>query len=696
MQDKIGGAWQFLGVLLDSCVRFLFLLYKAASAEAAAMSTAALHQPPSSSSYHRHRRLRRSAWPVLLAASLLAAAAAVVVVAQRHRLQRPNKKTAMTAATSTSAWSGVVGTPAATTATTAATASPALYYREQRVNHLADASEDNRTWSHRYYASDRYFAGPGRPIFLVLGGEGAMEPEHGLLYPFVTDHLAKTLGGAHVVQPEHRYYGASQPTTPATDENSDDGDDLLVLFTYEQALHDAIRLVQKIQQELGCSSNSSSLDYCPVVAVGGSYPGFLSAMARVLFPHVVDMAYAASAPIRLYAQQVDSTAYYAHITAVAEAARPGCARAVRDTLLEVQHLYAANPMLPKEAIGACSGSIPEYCATDVPTFLQETFMVVAYTFANANMAYYPPSNDTALYRACEIFANVNASPIDRLRKFLVSSLATAAATTTTRSTADATGSSDDGDDRDDHLCFDMSAQLPSGARATLSAGDWSGVGTGDNGRSWDFQTCTYCVEAIGFSAESAASSSSALSNATANDPSSGERGENTRSTPPPPTMMFPPRPWSLEWLTEHCRRRFNVTPDPDSLNRRWHIDTIFGADQKTSDNTNESTAVKRPTRILFTNGMNDGWSVTGILDTGINNTEDLPVLNFPNGAHHSDLSALGPTDLDTDDIKRGYVRIERILSDWLLALPGGRQSHAANSSNNNLTPPQPDAVRAEQ
>ena len=49
-------------------------------------------------------------------------------------------------------------------------------------------------------------------------------------------------------------------------------------------------------------------------------------------------------------------------------------------------------------------------------------------------------------------------------------------------------------------------------------------------------------------------------------------------------------------------------------------------------------------------------------------TEDLSdmilALNFENGAHHSDLSHVGPTDADTDDIKEGYVKIQNILEKW--------------------------------
>jgi Serine carboxypeptidase S28 len=54
----------------------------------------------------------------------------------------------------------------------------------------------------------------------------------------------------------------------------------------------------------------TSSNYCPVITFGGSYPGFLSTMMRFRFPDIVDIGYAASAPLQLYSQVVDSNAYY--------------------------------------------------------------------------------------------------------------------------------------------------------------------------------------------------------------------------------------------------------------------------------------------------------------------------------------------------------------------------------------------------
>ena len=188
------------------------------------------------------------------------------------------------------------------------------FFHAQKLDHLAPGGSRG-LWTQRYYTYGKHFKGPGHPIFLILGGEGGISPKAGILYPFVADHLAKTFGG-YVIEPEHRFYGESQPLkTPRgneianytivknTTDHYQEEDPRVKLFTSEQALHDAMVLLDHIRTDLGCSSRknyvvgatASSPLYCPVIAVGGSYPGFLAAFARILFPDMVDMAYAASA-----------------------------------------------------------------------------------------------------------------------------------------------------------------------------------------------------------------------------------------------------------------------------------------------------------------------------------------------------------------------------------------------------------------
>lgn len=471
------------------------------------------------------------------------------------------------------------------------TPAPEQFFHSQIVDHLdKDGPYSGEEYAQRYYTWEKEFRGPGHPIFLIIGGEGHIPPETGLFYPFVTHHLAKSFG-AYVLQPEHRFYGKSQPLFHQRNHKSNRGyhhDQRVELFTSEQALHDAMNLLAHVQENLGCSTDRSSALYCPVITVGGSYPGFLSALARVMFPRKVDMAYAASAPMLFYAQEVNQDNYYDHITKVAEETRSGCANAVRDTL-ELAKEHVLNGEYNETILGICDKATPEFITTDT-LFWDELQMVVGYTFANDNMANYPPGNETRLFKACEIFSCSESSSFEKLRDFLVRRLS-----------------------KDNSQCWDMSGQLPSGDNATITSGDWSGVGTGPDGESWDFQTCTREVEAIGFSDWS----------------------------------MFPKRAWSMDWLKQHCQVRFGVTPDPYGMVRRWKFDLL---------------AETNVTRIVFTNGLKDGWSVGGFT---ANLSDALPVLNFPNGAHHSDLSGRGPSEDDSDDIQEGFRNITSVLGSWL-------------------------------
>jgi hypothetical protein len=245
---------------------------------------------------------------------------------------------------------------------------------------------------------------------------------------------------------------------------------------------------------------------------------------------------------------------------------------------------------------------------------EEVMMIIAYTFANDNMAYYPPDTTTLLYQSCKIFSSLHDDPFRIVSNFIHFHYYEK--------------------ERFRHVsqnCIHMSTQLPSGPNATISSGDWSGVGTGSSGESWDFQTCTLLVEAIGFS-------------------------ENT--------TMFPSRPWTMSWLNKHCQRRFGVTPEPYRLVKAWHFDDLVGS-------TNAS-------HILFTNGLNDGWSVGAISH---NLSDTLISLNFKTGAHHSDLSRQGPSDRDTQEIVQGYNQIRSILSEWLNEIQSVVKYPLHNKSN---------------
>ena len=139
-----------------------------------------------------------------------------------------------------------------------ATAIPSTPYNfTQRVDHF---SEDSRTYQQRYYTNVSSFGGAGFPIICIMGGEGAIEPETGIFYPSIV-LLAQRLK-ALIIEPEHRFYGTSQPLGAFDSQR-------LQLLTAPQALADAAEFIQATRRQYKCSGSDGE-PRCPVVTVGGS------------------------------------------------------------------------------------------------------------------------------------------------------------------------------------------------------------------------------------------------------------------------------------------------------------------------------------------------------------------------------------------------------------------------------------------
>ncbi|KAL7512616.1 hypothetical protein ACHAXN_009647 [Cyclotella atomus] len=446
----------------------------------------------------------------------------------------------------------------------------ALFYDEQLVNHFSeDLDAAAETWSNRYYKSTKYFQGPGSPIFLIVGGEGALDT--GMLYPFVTEHLAPRFGAA-VIEIEHRFYGPYRPIMgrEATVE------ELLELLTPQQAMADMVQLTKHFKDELDCLNyDRTSEKYCPVISVGGSYPGFLSAMFRLAYPDFVDISYASSAPLKLYDQSADQYSYYDIVTAAAERISPGCATAVRNTLDDASEAILASSSMDEalDSLNVCA-ALPDFI-NDLASLNENVMVSVTYSFAGYDMDDYPPSKDLMLYKACQVFQKgeeEGTDSLETLKKFFKFS---------------------DGGD-----CFDLSEEME---------------GSNNDDKMWDFQVCTWLVNPIGQSESS----------------------------------MFYPLDWTLNKFEDTCISTYGVSPKPGAL---------------ATDLGFRDLADSGASRILFTNGMQDMWAGGSYLE---NVTDSIIALNFENGAHHSDLSHVGPTDKDTDDTKAGFVKITNILAGWL-------------------------------
>ncbi|KAF5285120.1 hypothetical protein FQA39_LY16809 [Lamprigera yunnana] len=133
----------------------------------------------------------------------------------------------------------------------------------------------------RYLVKKTFFR-KGGPLFLEIGGESTIDEgdiTSGQLYKLAKQHKGM------LVETEHRYYGKSLPfSTNFTTEN-------LRYLQMEQALEDLAYFIEKFK------AKTKGLENSLVVVHGCSYPGMLATWIRLRFPHMVDIAYASSAPL---------------------------------------------------------------------------------------------------------------------------------------------------------------------------------------------------------------------------------------------------------------------------------------------------------------------------------------------------------------------------------------------------------------
>lgn len=328
---------------------------------------------------------------------------------------------------------------------------------------------------------------------------------------------------------------------------------------------------------------------------------------RFVYPHVVDMAYASSAPIRLYSrEETHQYLYFDHVTKVADTASPGCAAATKETLADVYQAVLDMPSVQHAAkvLGICHRHMPKYIST--PAILaKELTMMTGFSFADFNMEYYPPGDtSTDLLQACRAFQQQQGgskrrtktkTALERFADYLV---------------IKATAVEHPGAD-----CYDLHWDIPDGANATITGSDWTGMGDGYVGNAWEFQCCRDLIVNAGFS---------------------------TRS-------MFLDQPFDdVGWLTEHCHSRFGVAPQPYRMVHNWKFDNMVAGDGGSY--------------ILFTNGLNDAWSVFSHTQSM---SDTLVALNFPSGAHHSELNSIAKGQREADDIVEGRKQIAAVLEGWI-------------------------------
>uniref|UniRef100_A0A0N4ZI07 GOLD domain-containing protein n=1 Tax=Parastrongyloides trichosuri TaxID=131310 RepID=A0A0N4ZI07_PARTI len=152
------------------------------------------------------------------------------------------------------------------------------------VDEFSEANMD--TYQLKYLINTTYYK-PGGPIFFYTGNEGFIEgfaDNTGIMWD-----IAPTFNAA-VVFAEHRYYG--QSANRPYGNNSKSSTAHLGYLTPNQALADYAKLIVNLKSTIIANATNSK-----VIVFGGSYGGMLSFWFRSKYPHIVDGAWASSAPI---------------------------------------------------------------------------------------------------------------------------------------------------------------------------------------------------------------------------------------------------------------------------------------------------------------------------------------------------------------------------------------------------------------
>ncbi|KAF0686758.1 Aste57867_21463 [Aphanomyces stellatus] len=247
-------------------------------------------------------------------------------------------------------------------------------YITQTLDHF---TAHRATYQQRYYVCGEHWKYPDGPIFFFTGHESDADTfvQHtGLMWENAAEF------GALLVFAEHRYFGKSFPKIA----NATFLDSLRFLSS-EQALADYAVLVRHVKDTFNAEES-------PVIAFGGSYAGMLAAWFRMKYPHLVDGAIAASAPLLAFEGQDVDAESYARITTFVSTpeagSAPNCVPNVRkaQAVIAKWGTTAAGRAQLVPTLGLCSTPPSEAVVLGIADGLMATFPILAeanYPFASS-------------------------------------------------------------------------------------------------------------------------------------------------------------------------------------------------------------------------------------------------------------------------------------------------------------------------
>ncbi|CAD5235773.1 unnamed protein product [Bursaphelenchus xylophilus] len=181
---------------------------------------------------------------------------------------------------------------------------------EQRNDHFVDPNQTG-TFIQRYFENLAFFK-PYGPVFLILSGEGEVQPDHIGRDRTLLSQLAELYGGALFIL-EHRYYGKSVPQGNYTKYE---------FLSSRQAIEDAAYFVRSMRERPQFMTSRWIVSGC-------SYSGSLATWFRARYPSLTAGAIAFSAPLEV---QIDFEEYKTAVSESLWRISEPCAGRLRDAL----------------------------------------------------------------------------------------------------------------------------------------------------------------------------------------------------------------------------------------------------------------------------------------------------------------------------------------------------------------------------
>jgi serine protease 16 len=284
---------------------------------------------------------------------------------------------------------------------------------------------------------------PTPPVFFYIEGEGAGNAAD------VVEGQHVELAAAHgalILALEHRYYGASVPTPDMTTPN-------MRFLSSHQAIADIARFIAEYVYPTFNITAENKL-----VTFGGSYPGALSAWARLRLPHMVYGAFSTSSPVNAIADfQGYNNVVAAALANPAVGGSSACLGNVQQAFSAVTAAFQGTLQQKTAMSTKLSSCAPATAALDIANAVSNV--------AGAIMGVVQYNNDQpGGYTVADICATMTqaGNAVDNLAQVVVATL--------------------DGASCMDNSYADLLAQL----RNTTVDRSSGGVGM----RQWTYQTCT--------------------------------------------------------------------------------------------------------------------------------------------------------------------------------------------------------------